>query len=159
MPKTFMEISWSSFYVILLTDTKNHRHWWKYYLLGRGKCTDAFTSQSCLFSVAEHIQLSTGCAAFPQRTHCILIMLFKCLWKFTTCLCIITSSDHTERQKKSKKKTNLGFQSHVLSLFHNLDYKKENARGFLAIYNLLCAKKARNLLLFSSLSGWNTLGW
>lgn len=43
--------------------------------------------------------------------------------------------------EKKAMKTNSGFQSNVRLLFHNLDYKKEKAGGFLVIYTPLCGKK------------------
>jgi len=52
---------------------------------------------------------------------------------------IFQQPDRVKKEKEEKpKKTNSGFQSNVRSLLPNLDYKKEKAAGYLAIYSRLC---------------------
>lgn len=70
-------------------------------------------------------------------------MVFKCLKKFIFFYnkFVYYIFQQPDRGEKKAKKTNSGFQSNVRSLFHNLDYKKEKAGGFLVIYTPLCVKK------------------
>lgn len=99
----------------------------------------------CYISLVEELHINYG---FEMFEEVYLLLQHICVY--------LSTARQTE---KKAKKTNSGFQSNVRSLFHNLDYKREKAGGFLVIYTPLCVKKkGRNLLFFSSLSGWNTLG-